>query len=221
MNRTLLHSLALAMTMSIAALPALAQDDEFDTTFEFVDADGNVVPDGSIVTINKAIEEDDGFGGTFVQMPSGLYVHNTDDDASLLVNYDLRRIDNGNFQICFPSSCISRSTKGSYKTTGGTLKADETRNLQTEWLPDSYGQCEAHLQIVFCVDLGKQFEEITNGPAITLRFVYADPASVQSTVQVLRPVARYALDGTQLRSTQRGIQLVRYSDGSVRKVVQK
>ena len=220
MNKTLFRSLALTLAMSLT-LPAWAQEDEIDTTFEFVDSEGKVVPDGSIVTINKAIVEDDGFGGIYTMMPCGLYVHNTDDDASLLVNYNLKRIDSGSFQICFPSTCISKSDIGTYKTSGGTLKADETRNLQTEWLPDDYGQCEAHLQIVFCVGFNNQFEEIVNGPAITLRFVYADPAGVQSAMQVVRPVARYALDGTSLRGAKHGIQLVRYSDGTVRKVVQK
>ena len=221
MKKSLLSTLALAFAMSLSTTPVLAQDDEIDNTFAFVDADGNVVPDGSIVTISKPVEEDDGFGGVIYQMPSGLFVRNSDDQASLLVNYDIARIDNGRFQICFPSTCISRASKGSYKTTGGTLKANETRNLQTEWLPESYGQCEARLQLVLCVEFGKQFEEIANGPAITLRFNFADPASVNSAMQVVRPVAYYGIDGSRQKTAQRGIQLVRFSDGTVRKVIRK
>ena len=67
----------------------------------------------------------------------------------------------------------------------------------------------------------KQFEEITNGPAITLRFVYADPANVGAAVSVATPVAYYAISGQRLTAKPHGLALVRLSDGRVVKRILK
>ncbi len=222
MRHSLLHAALLAIAATLPATPAVAQDDgdDIDHTFEFVTADGTIVPDGSVVTVTNAVTEDDGFGTLTTIMPSGLFVKNTEiDDASLLVAYTIGTLDSGNFQICFPTSCIYRSATGSYKTTGGTMRGSETRDLQTEWLPTAHGTCTATLQIVVCAQIGGRFDEIIDGPAVTLRFVYGDEAGVAASKPgIATPVSYYTLDGSRATALRRGIYLVRYSDGTVRKV---
>ena len=90
--------------LTIALMLSVGSISSQDFAFEFAKADGTIIPDGSVVTITKAEEADDGSGD--IEMQSGIYAKNVDGDADQLVRiaYDVQTMDNGFMQICFPSA---------------------------------------------------------------------------------------------------------------------
>ena len=108
---------------------AWAQD---DNTFQFIDKDGNVVPDGTTITRMELV--DDLFGECYIS--TGLYIKNTSDvSANMQVAYQIETMDNGEFQICFPVNCVRKSSIGNFTTSSGSLDADAVSDLQCEWFP--------------------------------------------------------------------------------------
>jgi hypothetical protein len=182
---------------------------------QFVDKDGNVVPDGSVVNITEG-EED--FWGDLM-FPTGLYVTNSyDEDLDLRVDYNVTSLPNGSFQICFPMSCMYANATGSYKTNSGSMKAGEKRDLQAEWIPtkEAYGTCSVELQLVLTKGLGSK------GPKITVNMIYSDPASVNNlNGKGATEVARYNAAGQRIDADQRGLHIVKLSNGKTMKVMQK
>ena len=96
-------------------------------------------------------------------------------------------------------------------------------NLLTEWYAFEYGKCivEMQMEIGEIVGFGT-FTFLEYGPKITVEFNNPDPAGISEAAgKTVTPVERYTLDGRTATATQKGIQVVRYSDGSVRKVAVK
>jgi hypothetical protein len=182
---------------------------------QFVDKDGNVVPDGSVVNITEG-EED--FWGDLM-FPTGLNVKNVyDEDLTVRVDYNVTSLPNGTFQICFPLSCMQINQVGSDSTNPGTMKAGEKRDLQAEWIPtkEAYGTCTVELQLVLTKGLGSK------GPKITVNMIYSDPASVNNlNGKGATEVARYNVAGQRIDADQHGLHIVKFSDGKTKKVMQK
>lgn len=185
-----------------------------DFAYEFCRADGTIVPDGSVVTITKAEEADDGSGD--IIMNSELFAKRVDGDAEdlLRIAYDVQSMDNGSMQICFPQACKYISKTGAGSTQPGTM-ANDRLSIATEWLPVTYGKCTVKVNVETVVSIIGGYSAIDDGPGITLQFVYADPASVASSVSVATPVAYYSLSGQRLSGRPHGMALVRLSNGKV------
>ena len=216
-----------ALAFALGTQVSLAQGEEdVDDTFSFVRADGTVVENGSTLKLTELTVEDDGFGDVTRMMKSGLFVHNNSGDANLKVKYNIRRIDNGDFQICFPMNCTTKDAVGDYETPGGSLTGNETRDMQTEWLPDGDGECIVDVRIVAC-DAVKQgiivnYYDLADGPSITLHFVNNTAGVTSADSRSAKTVAsRFDLSGQRLSAPRHGLNIVRMSDGTVRKVVVK
>lgn len=145
----------------------------------FVDAaeGGNEVADGSVITVS---ELKDG------QISSGLYVTNTTSDVIYVaVEYDIQTLPNGSSQICFPMNCVSQDAAGTYETQSGTMKANETKSLQAEWMPEAYGTSTVVYTIKYYTR-GGAFPNYTytysgDGPSVTVNYEYKDPSGVKAT----------------------------------------
>ncbi len=149
----------------VATVTAMAED---ANTFAFWNNDGKVA-DGATITVNTLTE--DAFGGSFIS--SGLSVANlSNGDAHLCINYEVTSIDNGAFQICFPTNCIQKNETGSWTTEVGNMTAYDLRSLQCEWLPEAYGQCKVTLKIEEYNSFGTK---IADGPSVNVIFDYANP----------------------------------------------
>lgn len=191
---------------------------------QFVDKDGNVVPDGSVVNITEVtiVPITDNDGNVLWEeymFPTGLYVKNSyDEDVTVRVDYNITSLPNGAFQICFPMSCVSKTTTGSNSTNSGTMKSGETKDLQAEWMceENGYGTCSVELQLVLTKGLGSK------GPKITVNMIYSDPASVNNlNGEQATEVARYNAAGQRIDADQRGLHIVKLSNGKTMKVMQK
>ena len=149
-------------------LPAAAQD--IDMSFVFVDKDGQVLENGATVVRNTVEYDEDGSG----MINSGISVRNTNGSTDWLrVSYTVERIDNGRYQICFPSSCNFADEVGTFVTANGQLEG-EIQNIQSEWFPVADGSCIVNLTIELMMKTGG-FPPIYifkgTGPSLTIKFV--------------------------------------------------
>lgn len=156
------------------AVPMLAQD--VDETFVFLDEQNEfeVIADGATITRNAL--EVSGDGVEIIK--AGIYVldNGSAPNDVLVMHYTVDRIDNGAFQICFPSSCNSQDAVGEYVTAAGTV-LDGFQDIQSEWLPTADGKCVVTLSIEIqtkTAGFPPKYEHKADGPTLTLEFVKGD-----------------------------------------------
>ena len=159
-----------------AALAAMTLTAQNLNVFEFVDKDGNVVPDGTTLTLTEVTEEEDIFTGETTRiMYSGLSLRNkTATVQAMRINLTIERIDNGNYQLCFPMACKTFDEETNVITEGGTLDANELKDLMTEWFPDEEGGCDVVLTVEMLNMSGSPinptYTYVEDGPTVTLHF---------------------------------------------------
>lgn len=153
------------------------QDDELDRTFVFVDEQGNVVPDGTVITVNSINAEG--------QMVIPLKVKNVEGNAAAVSMYEnIDGIPNGGWQTCAFGNCMTLSATG--YSAKNIISGTDACDIQTEWIPEqgNYASWTATLQIhlfntitktVFGMEQQVAGEEIIGyGPKVTINFVYDD-----------------------------------------------
>lgn len=143
--------------------------------YVFVDESGNVIEDGATIVVKEV--HDDGFGG--VELKSGLSVKNVGapSNYSVRVHNEITRIDNGSVQVCFPVYCHNYAAVGTNKSEEGKLAADEVKDIQSEWVPEAYGECIVTYTAMALQPMANLFIE-KGGPKVTVHYIYADPANV-------------------------------------------
>lgn len=230
-----LLTMALGLLMSASAFAQV----------EFVDAAGNVIPDGSTVVRNE-IEKPMPVLDMY-QIPSGISAKNTSSSAvSVKSQVDVTDLPFGSFSLCFPGSCwITVGTyTGTYPThqptqknleadgpwtssTSESIPAGSTKSLSTEWKLNSLGMTT--------FDPAKDKGSFTATYSLlvddqkvsTIKVLYTtDPdatgiAGVTVNNGDKKVVATYNAAGQEVSASHKGLAIVKYSDGSTRKVVIK
>lgn len=199
-----------------------AQAQGIDNSYQFADKDGNIIEDGTTVVRNEP--EIDPFGG--VAMQSGIFIKNVSapQNNQVRIHTTITRLDNGNVQVCFPTVCHSYNTTGyTNQSENGKIATGELKSIQAEWLPngtEAYGECIVKHQAFALTPFGKNWID-NEGPTITVHYIFADPAGISQHTAQSQPAAWYDAQGRQLTAPARGLNVVRLSDGSVRKVYRK
>ena len=210
--------------------------------FEFATADGTVVPSGTVITTSDAedfTDPEDGYDTK--QISTGLFVKPIKTDLNgekicVKLRLNVERIDHGSIAFCLLGNCKNASEKGEFESNAGFV--DKLDDLQTEWkIVDEkthkakYGEATAKLTLVACrkVSLGTDqfgiekfdYEDIGESSTITVHFVYNEKSTgingisnADATV-----VARYAADGTRLSAPQKGLNIVKLSNGKTVKYI--
>lgn len=225
------YTLCLAL---LGAVAASAQNEDIKGMFQFADKNGTVYPDGAVITCNEV--ETDPFDDTKKQINSGLYVKRANDDdnygGNLYVN--ITRLDNGTLQYCFPASCVTSTSTGSGKTDAQMFS--DNSSLRTEWKPDGYGTCTAKFTLRVYKKVIKEtslfpgqkpMQQISysdylgESSSITVNFVYTDPTGINEVSDNAHatPVAYYSVDGKRLSAPQKGLNIVKMSNGKTAKIV--
>ena len=211
--------------------------------FEFATADGTVVPSGTVIT-KSDVEDftDPEEGEDDMQIPTGLFVKPIKTDLNgekicVKLRLNVERIDHGSIAFCLLGNCKNASKKGEFESNGGFV--DKLDDLQTEWMIGNdeetdkakYGEAKAKLTLVVCrkVSLGTdkfgieqfKYEDIGESSTITVHFIYNEKSTginginnADATV-----VARYAADGTRLSAPQKGLNIVKLSNGKTVKYI--
>ena len=158
--------------LSMLAWPAMAQD--VDESYVFMDEEGNIIENGATV-VRNVVEAYDEVSEVIY---SGISVLNLGGLSSdyLKMHYDIQRLDNGSYQICFPSTCNMKTEVGVYETGIGQLMGD-LQDIQSEWFPIADGECVVTLRIEVFTKQGlfpPSYVHKADGPTLTLRFVKGD-----------------------------------------------
>lgn len=214
-------------SLSLFVFTANAQD-EVPTdlnTLQFVDANGNIVSDGTTLTLSDIEETPEG-----IEINSGLSVKNTtSDDVYTCANIEVLSIDNGKISSCFPSSCQSIDHIGSFSTTTGSVSANSTTSFQTEWKPESYGTCTATFQlqlyrrIMVPGSISPKYELNAYGPKVKMNFIYSNPTNINGIKNdEIKTIAFYNINGQQIvNPISSGVTIVKFSNGKTVKMLQK
>lgn len=230
-------------TLCFALFSAVAMfAQETKGMFEFATADGTVVPSGTVIT-KSDVEDftDPEEGEDDMQIPTGLFVKPIKTDLNgekicVKLRLNVERIDHGSIAFCLLGNCKNASKIGEFESNGGFV--DKLDDLKTEWkIVDEethkakYGEAKAKLTLVVCrkVSLGKdqfgieqfKYEDIGESSTITVHFIYNEKSTginginnADATV-----VARYAADGTRLSAPQKGLNIVKLSNGKTVKYI--
>lgn len=211
--------------------------------FEFATADGTVVPSGTVITksdVEDLTDPEDVYDTK--QISTGLFVKPIKTDLNgekirVKLRLNVERIDNGSIAFCLLGNCKNAREEGEFESSGGFV--DQLDDLATEWMIGNdeetdkamYGEAKAKLTLVVCrkVSLGKdkfgieqfKYEDIGESSTVTVHFVYNEKSTgingisnADATV-----VARYAADGTRLSAPQKGLNIVKLSNGKTVKYI--
>ena len=155
--------------LSMLAWPAMAQ--EIDESYVFMDEEGNIIENGATV-VRNVVESFDEVSDVIYSGISVLNLGGSTSDYIKMI-YVIDRIDNGTYQICFPTTCNMQTEVGVYETGIGQLMGD-LQDIQSEWFPIADGECVVTLKIEIYTKMGlfpPTYIHKADGPTITLRFV--------------------------------------------------
>ena len=219
-----------SLLLVAAAMFTTASYAQVDNTFSFVDKDGKEVKSGTVMTVNT-IEEDPLTGEDMI--PTGLYVkNNTNERQGLGALFNIKKMDNGKFQICFPQLCSDAITAtGMDRTKGGTMKAGQVKTLGAEWFPKADGVCEVEFKLeLYNINTNKfgveSYERVEEEdmeypmPSVTVNFVKGATAinGIKDSENV-EVTGIYDATGKQMQTTQKGLNIVKLSNGKTVKIV--
>lgn len=177
----------------------------------FVDEKGNELADGATVKMDKL--EEDPFASELAYMipMEGIGIRNNSESVvDFDINIQLTNISNGEYVCCYGSQCLPPVNQpGKLVIASQKIKALTTKMIEnTEWKPvtGQYGTCSATYTL-------------STGRTLNVNFVYANPSSVQS-IEVAKNIQTiYDATGKKVDKFRKGLNLIRYNDGSVKKVI--
>ena len=227
------------ITLLLAVFIGQVSFAQADGTFRFVDADGNEVPDGSVITI-RDITLDPWEDWELMEIP--LSIENVSGEKAAVAIYeDVSNMPNGKWQTCIYGGCKNLpDNNGGYYSNKKVVGADDASYLDTEWLPEGgeYPVWSATLQVqVFNIVQVEKFGVVTDspgdevigyGPTVTVRFAYGqsdDPSAIYKHEAPTIPsqvvgTQWYDLTGRKLSSRQSGqFIIVRLPNGQTKKML--
>lgn len=186
---------------------------------QFIDQSGNVIPDGSEIrftTPNAELLQYNIF-----QIPMEIRLKNVGNiavDCTVDFNVTYIDTDKGSFFCCAFGNCAPFNetgtlTKGPVTIDAGGINATLS---QTEWSPKSettYGK----------VQFTMTAKSSSGNTSINVTLENAAPASVSGIPadENVTETARYNAAGQRIDAPQRGINIVRYSNGTTQKTIIK
>ena len=221
-----IFTLAICLMTSLASLAQAT-----DNSFAFIDADGNTVADGSVLTRTETTEE---LIESYIS--SGLFVQNVTDGAAYLkIETNIKEMPTGTtHSICFPGNCVRTQSIGTGESPNVEgEKAGSKNSMQAEWIHNgTYGTCTVTYTIkVYSYD-GKQrnkfgimedvYTLIGDGPSVTINYVNADPAGIDNTNAEAQETstAYYDLQGRRMPQPGKGLYIkkAKLANGSTKTV---
>ena len=209
-------------TLTIAFICSLVSVHAQDFALQFADAEGNIIADGTVLTLNTPEEVEDEFDDGVI-IPSGVYVKNMSaEEVYCGTEYTISQISNGALQTCFPLNCIQRRSTGTWNSEVGTMSGNILKSMQTEWIPDAEGTLKAEFQLLKYKlnPITKKYTVESAGPTIQMHYEWI-PASIQVLDNDLRSISRveyFTMDGRRASAPTHGVYVVRvtYSTGAVK-----
>ena len=214
-----LFTLCIALLFSCVAMNA--------QNFIFVDGDGNTIENGATLTMDQVpYKEDFVFNpdGSYeiIQVPmislSGVYIkNNSAESQSCKVTYNVTALPNGSFAACCAGNCSNLDSEGTIEK-NANADAGKTIDISTdtEWVPVAAGTTTVKISAQGSKSMQPDSE-------ITINFIYDGTASIDGIQNNAdnKVVARYSINGQLLDAPQKGINILKYADGRIEKVIVK
>lgn len=214
-----LFTLCIALLFSCVAMNA--------QNFIFVDGDGNTIENGATLTMDQvSYKEDFVFNpdGSYeiIQVPmislSGVYIkNNSAESQSCKVTYNVTALPNGSFAACCAGNCSNLDSEGTIEK-NANADAGKTIDISTatEWVPVAAGTTTVKIS-------AQGSKSMLPDSEITINFIYDGTASIDGIHNNAdnKVVARYSINGQLLDAPQKGINILKYSDGRIEKVIVK
>lgn len=215
-----LFTLCIALLFSCVAMNA--------QNFIFVDGDGNTIENGATLTMDQvSYKEDfvfnpDGSYEIIIQVPmislSGVYIkNNSAESQSCKVTYNVTALPNGSFAACCAGNCSNLDSEGTIEK-NANADAGKTIDISTdtEWVPVAAGTTTVKIS-------AQGSKSMLPDSEITINFIYDGTASIDGIQNNAdnKVVARYSINGQLLDAPQKGINILKYSDGRIEKVIVK
>ena len=208
--------------LSFLACMAANAGDILDVVF--ADADGNIYEDGTTLNITDATENEfyDDEEQMYI-MDSGLYVYNTTESLRYVVlQYTVSEITRGTHSCCFPMTCVTTTSAGSYESDRGSVKAGKSVTMLTEWYTGGDGSCSATytLQEYEYDSSSKSYTLLGEGPTITVNYLYGTAGinNVSASNSNVVKTEYYDITGRKTSTPTNGVYIKRtqLSDGTVK-----
>ena len=218
-----LFTFCLSLIFGGVAFTAQAQTNDPAEWYKFVDKDGAVIQDGAELTFSEVEFIPTAMGDGITSHASVKFMPEERHDSNVSVRYTIQSISGAQvygFQCCFGGSCTAQNQTGTWETQQTMGYVGWSSLLQDEFLLlDATAPAEAvvELQILCYSDAG---ELLAEGDKVTMR--YTTTTTGIDGVEAAgsnEEVARYTLDGRKLSAPQKGVNIVKYADGSTKKVV--
>lgn len=214
-----LFTLCIALLFSCVAMNA--------QNFIFVDGDGNTIENGATLTMDQvSYKENFVFNpdGSYekIQVPmislSGVYIkNNSAESQSCKVTYNVTALPNGSFAACCAGNCSNLDSEGTIEK-NANADAGKTIDISTdtEWVPVAAGTTTVKIS-------AQGSKSMLPDSEITINFIYDGTASIDGIQNNAdnKVVARYSINGQLLDAPQKGINILKYSDGRIEKVIVK
>lgn len=231
-----------------SAMSMFAQSDfNSKDAFQFCDKAGNVIASGSVITRTE-LEESDFLGmqinsGLYVKQNM-----KTVDGVEVCpaITVEITRIDHGDLTYCYPATCHNVIAEEIEIPEGESHKESwepeeplmDFASFNTEWIPGIdddgnplFGECDVKFTLTayklasvskdqYGIEK-KNWEELGENTNITIHFVNADPTAINGVADNanVTEVARYAADGSRLSAPQKGLNIVKLSNGKTVKYI--
>lgn len=214
-----LFTLCIALLFSCVAMNA--------QNFIFVDGEGNTIENGATLTMDQvSYKEDYVFNpdGSYetIQVPmiplSGVYIkNNSSESQSCKVTYNVTALPNGTFAACCAGNCSNLDSEGTIEK-NANADAGKTIDISTdtEWVPVAAGTTTVKIS-------AQGSKSMLPDSEITINFIYDGTASIDGIQNNAdnKVVARYSINGQLLDAPQKGINILKYADGRIEKVIVK
>lgn len=199
-----MKKILLSLGMFAATVSASAQ-------LVFVDETGNELADGATVMMDKL--EEDPFASELAYMipMEGIGIRNNSESVvDFDIDIQLNDISSGEYVCCYGSQCLPPVNQPSKLSIASQkIKALTTKTIEnTEWKPATgqYGTCSVTYTL-------------STGRTLNVNFVYTAPSSVRNIEITKRVSTIYDTTGRMVNKPRKGLNLIRYNDGSVKKVI--
>ena len=151
--------------MTNLLVSAQAQTSSNDVVF--LDEQGRVIPNGTVVVLNKAVTTEFPFEG--FEIAGKVFIQNkTDKPQNVSLSYTINEIDEGEVKVCAYEHCTINPDPGTYEV--GTKLLSIGLEKETVEIEHTYGKrenCTITLKLKV-KELGSDKEK--EGPSITVKF---------------------------------------------------
>lgn len=214
-----LFTLCIALLFSCVAMNA--------QNFIFVDGEGNTIENGATLTMDQVSYKEDfvfnpDVSYEIIQVPmislSGVYIkNNSAESQSCKVTYNVTALPNGSFAACCAGNCSNLDSEGTIEK-NANADAGKTIDISTdtEWVPVAAGTTTVKIS-------AQGSKSMLPDSEITINFIYDGTASIDGIQNNAdnKVVARYSINGQLLDAPQKGINILKYADGRIEKVIVK